>query len=59
MKNERQMLILEIIGQENIETQEQLLTRLQERGGIQHTGHHFPGHQADAPDQGAGGTWRV
>ena len=32
MKNERQMLILEIIGQENIETQEQLLTRLQERG---------------------------
>ena len=32
MKNERQMLILEIIGQENIETQEQLLLRLQERG---------------------------
>ena len=32
MKNERQMMILEIIGQENIETQEQLLTRLQERG---------------------------
>lgn len=32
MKNERQTLILEIIGQEDIETQEQLLERLQERG---------------------------
>ncbi|WP_312636441.1 arginine repressor [Oscillibacter sp.] len=32
MKNERQMLILEIIGQEDIETQEQLLERLQARG---------------------------
>lgn len=32
MKNERQMMILEIIGQENIETQEQLLARLQARG---------------------------
>ena len=32
MKNNRQSLILEIISQENIETQEQLLTRLQERG---------------------------
>ncbi len=32
MKNERQMLILEITGQENNATQEQLLTRLQERG---------------------------
>ena len=32
MKNSRQSLILEIISQENIETQEQLLARLQERG---------------------------
>ena len=32
MKNNRQSLILEIISQENIETQEQLLKRLQERG---------------------------
>ena len=32
MKNDRQALILEIISRENIETQEQLLSRLQERG---------------------------
>lgn len=32
MKNDRQAMILEIIAQENIETQEQLLTRLQTRG---------------------------
>lgn len=32
MKDNRQSLILEIISQENIETQEQLLARLQERG---------------------------
>lgn len=32
MKNSRQNMILEIISQENIETQEQLLRRLQERG---------------------------
>jgi len=32
MKNSRQAMILEIISQENIETQEQLLTRLQARG---------------------------
>lgn len=32
MKNNRQAMILEIISQENIETQEQLLSRLQERG---------------------------
>ena len=32
MKNNRQSMILEIISQENIETQEQLLARLQERG---------------------------
>lgn len=32
MKNNRQAMILEIITQENIETQEQLLARLQERG---------------------------
>lgn len=32
MKNNRQNMILEIISQENIETQEQLLARLQERG---------------------------
>ncbi len=32
MKNNRQSMILEIISQENIETQEQLLMRLQERG---------------------------
>lgn len=32
MKNDRQAMILEIIAQENIETQEQLLTRLQDRG---------------------------
>ncbi len=32
MKNDRQTMILEIITQENIETQEQLLARLQERG---------------------------
>lgn len=32
MKNNRQAMILEIISQENIETQEQLLQRLQERG---------------------------
>ena len=32
MKNNRQAMILEIISQENIETQEQLLTRLQTRG---------------------------
>lgn len=32
MKNNRQAMILEIISQENIETQEQLLARLQERG---------------------------
>jgi len=32
MKNSRQTMILEIISQENIETQEQLLNRLQERG---------------------------
>ncbi len=32
MKNNRQTMILEIISQENIETQEQLLARLQERG---------------------------
>lgn len=32
MKNERQMMILEIISQENIETQEQLLARLQAQG---------------------------
>ena len=32
MKNDRQSKILEIIANENIETQEQLLERLQERG---------------------------
>ena len=32
MKVNRQTMILEIISQENIETQEQLLSRLQERG---------------------------
>lgn len=32
MKNNRQAMILEIIAQENIETQEQLLDRLQARG---------------------------
>lgn len=32
MKNNRQAMILEIISQENIETQEQMLERLQERG---------------------------
>ena len=32
MKNSRQNMILELITQENIETQEQLLSRLQERG---------------------------
>ena len=32
MKNSRQTMILEIISQENIEPQEQLLNRLQERG---------------------------
>ncbi len=32
MKNDRQAMILDIISQENIETQEQLLTRLRERG---------------------------
>lgn len=32
MKINRQTMILEIISQENIETQEQLLARLQERG---------------------------
>ena len=32
MKTDRQSLILEIISQENIETQEQLLARLKERG---------------------------
>lgn len=32
MKNDRQRMILEIISQENIETQEQLLSRLQDRG---------------------------
>ena len=32
MKNDRQAMILEIISQENIEAQEQLLARLQERG---------------------------
>lgn len=32
MKNDRQSMILEIIAEENIETQEQLLTRLEERG---------------------------
>ncbi|MCI8738489.1 MAG: arginine repressor [Oscillibacter sp.] len=32
MKNNRQAMILEIISQENIETQEQLLSRLQARG---------------------------
>lgn len=32
MKNERQTVILEIVAQENIETQEQLLTRLRARG---------------------------
>ncbi len=32
MKNDRQAMILEIISQENIETQEQLLNRLRARG---------------------------
>ena len=32
MKNDRQAMILEIISRENIETQEQLLTRLQAQG---------------------------
>ncbi len=32
MKNDRQSMILEIISRENIETQEQLLNRLQKRG---------------------------
>ena len=32
MKNNRQNMILEIISQENIETQEQLLERLRARG---------------------------
>ncbi len=32
MKNNRQSMILEIIAKENIETQEQLLNRLQEQG---------------------------
>ena len=32
MKNDRQAMILEILGRENIETQEQLLERLRERG---------------------------
>lgn len=32
MKNDRQSMILEIISEENIETQEQLLSKLEERG---------------------------
>ena len=36
MKNDRQSMILEIISQENIETQEQLLTRLQNGESIAH-----------------------
>ena len=32
MKNERQRLILEIVAQEDIDTQEQLQDRLQKRG---------------------------
>ena len=36
MKNDRQSMILEIISQENIETQEQLLVRLQEREMVGH-----------------------
>ena len=32
MKNDRQSMILEIISQENIETQEQLLSALEESG---------------------------
>jgi len=32
MKNDRQSMILQIIGEESIETQEQLLIRLQDRG---------------------------
>lgn len=32
MKNDRQSMILDIIGRENIETQEQLLERLRQRG---------------------------
>ena len=32
MKNDRQAMILDIISKENIETQEQLLSRLRERG---------------------------
>lgn len=32
MKNDRQAMILDIISRENIETQEQLLARLRERG---------------------------
>ena len=31
MKNDRQAMILDIISQENIETQEQLLARLREK----------------------------
>ncbi len=59
MKNDRQSMILEIISQENIETQEQLLVPSPGAGHHQHPGHHLPGHQADAPHQGAGGPWSV
>lgn len=44
MKNNRQSMILDIIAKEHIETQEQLLEQLRQRGRSQYPGHHLPGH---------------
>ena len=57
MKNDRQSMILEIISQENIETQEQLLVRLQERGITSTQATISRDIKQTAPHQGAGGPW--
>lgn len=49
MKNDRQKMILDIIAQEVVETQEQLLSLLQERG--------FPVHRPRFPEISSSCTW--
>ena len=44
MKARRQAEILSIIQEYDIETQDQLLEKLREKGLKVHPGHHFPGH---------------
>ena len=53
MKSKRHEKILELIRDNDIETQEQLFAAIAGKRLQHHAGHHFPGYQAAAHHQGA------